>query len=218
MVINMARRKKELPSVHRKNIADAAQRLFMTKGVEGTSMSDIAREAGYSKATLYVYLKNKEELIGVLVLESMQKLYDYIRDALNEGSCSRARYKRICEGLVTYQEEFPFYFKLALETINIDFETTDFLPEEKETFAIGERIIELLAEFLQEGIRQGEIRSDIEILPTVFGFWGMLSGLVLLASNKETYINRCIGKSRAQFMDYGFDVLYDSIAAEGRID
>ena len=69
----MARRKKEPQSVHRKNISIVAEKLFMEKGINNTSMNDIARESGYSKATLYVYFKNKEELVGFLVLESMQK-------------------------------------------------------------------------------------------------------------------------------------------------
>ena len=50
----MARRKKESQSVHRKNIAMVAEQLFMKKGIENTSMNDISKEAGYSKATLYV--------------------------------------------------------------------------------------------------------------------------------------------------------------------
>ena len=75
----MARRKKEPQNVHRKAISTVAEQLFMKKGIENTSSNDIAKESGYSKATLYVYFKNKEELVGILVLESMQKLYEYIR-------------------------------------------------------------------------------------------------------------------------------------------
>ena len=207
----MARRKKEPQSVHRKNIAMAAEQLFMTKGISNTSMNDIAREAGYSKATLYVYFKNKEELIGVLVLESMQKLYDYIRQALDENTGTRDRYRGICDGLVKYQEEFPFYFRMVLETINIDFETTQFLPEEKETFRIGEQINDLLADFLKRGMEQGDIRSDIDILPTIFSFWGMLSGFILLVENKESYIEQQMGTHKAEFLAYGFDMIYNAI-------
>ena len=80
----MGRRKKEPRAVHRENIASAASVLFMENGITATSMSDIAEAAGYSKATLYVYFENKEEIIGLLVLESMQKLYGYIVAALEE--------------------------------------------------------------------------------------------------------------------------------------
>ena len=57
----VARRKKEPQNIHRKNISGAAEQLFMKMGIENTSMNDIAKESGYSKATLYVYFKNKEK-------------------------------------------------------------------------------------------------------------------------------------------------------------
>ncbi len=50
-------------------------------------------------------------------------------------------------GLVQYQEEFPFYFKMVLDKINIDFESHDYLPEEKKTYQIGEEINEKIKEF-----------------------------------------------------------------------
>lgn len=74
----MARRKKEQQSVHRKAIALVAQDLFLQKWIEHTSMDDIAKNSGYSKATLYVYFKSKEILTSYLVLQSMQTLYDFI--------------------------------------------------------------------------------------------------------------------------------------------
>lgn len=212
----MARRKKEPQNVHRKAISTVAEQLFMKKGIENTSMNDIAKESGYSKATLYVYFKNKEELVGILVLESMQKLYDYIRMALEQSDSTKERYREICQALVKYQEEYPFYFNMVLETINIDFESTHFLPEEKETFLIGEQINDLLANFLKNGIASGDIRSDMDIVPTIFSFWGMLSGLIQIATNKEAYIGQRMEKSKMEFLMYGFDMLYDSIANERR--
>lgn len=211
----MARRKKEPQSVHRKHIAVAAEQLFLKKGIENTSMNEIAKEAGYSKATLYVYFKNKEELIGFLVLESMQKLYEYISLALQQGEDILERYHRICHALLRYEEEYPFYFKMVLETIDIDFTSDHFLPEEKETFLIGEKINQLLIEFLKEGIAHGEIEPDLELSQTIFVFWGTMSGLIQLAANKEAYIMQQMGRSKEAFLSYGFDMLYQSITAKG---
>lgn len=213
----MARRKKELQSVHRKNISMVAEQLFMEKGIENTSMNDIAKASGYSKATLYVYFKNKEELIGFLVLESMKKLYDYINSALKQSDDTKERYKKICYALVNYQEEYPFYFKMLLETIKVDFETTNFLPEEKETFLVGEQINELLSDFLEGGIKKGDVRPEIEILPTIFSFWGMLAGLIQIAANKESYMEQSMGKNKMEFLLYGFELLYHSITVGGEL-
>ena len=209
----MARRKKEAQSVHRKNISSAAEQLFIKNGIENTSMSDIAKAAGYSKATLYVHFQNKEELVGFLVLESMRKLYDYINTAIQQKDDTKECYREICLSLVKYQEEYPFYFHMVLEKINVDFESGNFLPEEKETFLVGEQINDLLADFLKKGIDCGDIRPDIEIVPTIFSFWGMLAGLIQLAENKEEYIAQRMEKSGQAFLFYGFDMLYRSIVS-----
>ena len=212
----MGRRKKEPRSVHRENIVSAASVLFMERGIAATSMDDIAKAAGYSKATLYVYFKNKEEIVGILVLNSMKKLYDYISSALIQHETTKARYDFICCGLVQYQEEFPFYFKMVLDKINIDFESHDYLPEEKETYQIGEEINEKIKHFLLSGMEKGDLRGDLEIMPAIFIFWGMISGIIQLAANKEEYINKSMGLSKRKFLEYGFSLIYHSIAIEER--
>ncbi len=208
----MGRRKKEPGSVHRENIVSAASALFMEKGIAATSMDDIAKAAGYSKATLYVYFENKEEIVGILVLNSMKKLYDYISSALIQHETTKARYDFICRGLVQYQEEFPFYFKMVLDKINIDFESKEYLPEERETYQIGEEINEKIKNFLLSGMEKGDLRSDLEIMPAIFNFWGMLSGIIQLAANKEEYIKKSMGLSKIKFLEYGFSLVYHSIA------
>ena len=208
----MGRRKKEPRSVHRENIVSAASALFMEKGIAATSMDDIAKAAGYSKATLYVYFENKEEIVGILALNSMKKLYDYISSALIQHEATKARYDFICRGLVQYQEEFPFYFKMVLDKINIDFENHNTLPEEKETYQIGEEINEKIKNFLLSGMEKGDLRNDLDIMPAIFNFWGMLSGIIQLAANKEEYIKKSMGLSKIKFLEYGFSLVYHSLA------
>ena len=208
----MGRRKKEPRSVHRENIVSAASALFMEKGISATSMDDIAKAAGYSKATLYVYFENKEEIVGILALNSMKKLYDYISSALIQHETTKTRYDFICRGLVQYQEEFPFYFKMVLDKINIDFESKEYLPEERETYQIGEEINEKIKNFLLSGMEKGDLRNDLDIMPAIFNFWGMLSGIIQLASNKEEYIKKSMGLSKIKFLEYGFSLVYHSIA------
>ena len=210
----MGRRKKEPRSVHRENIVSAASTLFMERGIAATSMDDIAKAAGYSKATLYVYFENKEEIVGILALNSMKKLYDYISSALIQHETTKARYDFICRGLVQYQEEFPFYFKMVLDKINIDFEGKDYLPEERETYQIGEEINEKIKTFLLSGMEKGDLRNDLDIMPAIFNFWGMLSGIIQLAANKEEYIKKSMGLSKIKFLEYGFSLVYHSIAVK----
>jgi AcrR family transcriptional regulator len=61
-------------SAKRRQIIEGARAVFLTKGFDAASMSDIARTAGVSKGTLYVYFKSKDELFEAITEEqcSMQ--------------------------------------------------------------------------------------------------------------------------------------------------
>jgi AcrR family transcriptional regulator len=54
-------------SAKRRQIIDGARAIFLAKGFDAASMNDIARAAGVSKGTLYVYFKHKEELFEAIV-------------------------------------------------------------------------------------------------------------------------------------------------------
>lgn len=54
-------------SAKRRQILDGARRMFLAHGFDAASMNEIAREAGVSKGTLYVYFKSKEELFEAIV-------------------------------------------------------------------------------------------------------------------------------------------------------
>lgn len=210
----MARRKKQPQSVHRKNILEIAEKLFFEKGIENTSMNDIARGSGYSKASLYVYFKDKEELIAVLVLESMEKLYEYLSKAVNGKGDFYHRYLEICEALFQYHSEYPLYSQMALMNINIDFEGTEFLPEERETFRVGEKINELLWKFFRDGIELGVIKRDVNIAQMTFTMWGMLTGVIQLSFNKKEYITKMIQMQQKDFLERSFMLLYRAISVE----
>ncbi len=213
----MGRRKKEPRSVHRDNIASAASALFAEKGVAAASMDEIAKAAGYSKATLYVYFTSKDEIVSVLALESMRKLCACIASALDGERTTRGKYDLICQALVRYQAEHPFYFQMTLETLKTDFSSPGHFPEDQETYQVGEEINAMIAALLRAGMAAGDLRADLDVVPTAFSCWGMLAGLILLAANKEDYIQSALGLSRERFLRQGFDMIYRSVE-KGRDD
>src|SRR5204863_6962653 len=50
----------------RQAIVDAARSLFTTAGYEATTIADVARKAGVAVGTVYLYFKNKTELLYAL--------------------------------------------------------------------------------------------------------------------------------------------------------
>src|SRR4029453_12067063 len=56
-------------SAKRSQIIDGARQVFLAQGFDGASMGEIARTAGVSKGTLYVYFASKEDLFQVVAYD-----------------------------------------------------------------------------------------------------------------------------------------------------
>lgn len=64
----------------RRQIIKGASEVFLAKGFDASSMAEIARVAGVSKGTLYVYFKNKEELFDAIVAGTCKLVADQAFD------------------------------------------------------------------------------------------------------------------------------------------
>lgn len=63
-----------MTDTRRAHVLDAARRVFADKGIEGASIREIAREAGYTAGALYSYFDSKEAIYAALLAESLDRL------------------------------------------------------------------------------------------------------------------------------------------------
>ena len=113
--------------------------------------------------------------------------------------------------MVSYQEKYPYYFSIVLDYINIDFDNSGCEESERETFMIGEEINSMLFSFINDGIKNGAFRKQSDVKSVIMTIWGMLSGFIQLASNKEQYILQEMNLSKKDFLEKGFHFLYGAI-------
>ena len=59
-------------------ILEAAKRVFIRKGLEGSRMQEIADEAGINKALLHYYYRSKDKLFEAVFIETFYKLFPAI--------------------------------------------------------------------------------------------------------------------------------------------
>lgn len=72
-------RERTLPETDkRRQILDGARAVFMASGFDGASMGEIAKAAGVSKGTLYVYFDSKEALFEALALAEKRGLAEVL--------------------------------------------------------------------------------------------------------------------------------------------
>lgn len=69
----------------RRQILAGARAVFLAKGFDGASMDAIAKTAGVSKGTLYVYFQDKEALFEALILDSLWSLPEHLTAFEEDG-------------------------------------------------------------------------------------------------------------------------------------
>ena len=64
----------------RETLVDVARQLFARKGIERTTMNDIAVASHKGRRTLYTYFKNKEEISTIVIENEMERLYTMLSE------------------------------------------------------------------------------------------------------------------------------------------
>jgi AcrR family transcriptional regulator len=137
-------------------IIKAAFHVFTKKGYHHSTMNDIAKEVGVSKAALYQYFKNKKELLNEIVLSYHTMFREVIRSSFEKpGSDSLAE-----EGSQALLKKYRLHHEMLFEIIAIAAHDEEIKQSLKYEY---EKDVELLKEFLQKQMSNGKTASKIKI-------------------------------------------------------
>lgn len=65
------------------NLIDVARQLFAKKGVENTTMNDIAKASKRGRRTLYTYFNSKNDIYNAVIESELKLLYEKLEDVVN---------------------------------------------------------------------------------------------------------------------------------------
>lgn len=102
----------------RRDILDGARRVFFDKGFDGASMDEVARSAGVSKATIYVYFSSKEDLFEALVHNDRAQAAEHLFEVDPQMDDIAALLRRIGISFMTMMVE-PDHVRLVRMVIGI---------------------------------------------------------------------------------------------------
>lgn len=105
-----AREKKEL----RQEILDAARDLFVREGFENVSMRKIADKIEYSPTTIYLYFKDKADLLDCICEETFARLVRKQNAIDQAGGDPIERLKKGLRAYIEFGLKYPNHYKVAL--------------------------------------------------------------------------------------------------------
>jgi len=204
-------KKERLSEFNRGNILIAAKKLFGEKGVFQTTVDDIAKEADYSKSTIYVYFTGKDDIYDHIILEHITILKEMIGAALNDSPGFPDGYYAVCRALVDFYNKNPLYFESILGEIKIPKSGGEAESVLVKIYEVGEEINALIEDYLKNCSRENSVSLSLPTLQMTFVLWATISGIITIANKKEVYINKAMGVTKEEFMQNGFDMLLKSI-------
>lgn len=157
-------------------IKNAVIKLILEYGFHGTSISKIAKEAGVSPATIYIYYENKDIMINEIYHQLKMNRYNFMLGNINLDMSARDTLKTICESYyhysINHEEEFffikqfascPCFYKKSLaQQYSLD-ELLNRFKESNEIKEVNNEILVLLLISPIEGIVEYFFRSGIRL-------------------------------------------------------
>jgi len=148
-------------------IIKATVKLVNDIGFVASSVSKIAREADVSPATIYIYYKNKEDLLVSTYIDIKHKISDAIMRDFDSDLPIRDILKKLWFNAFDYIARHPGYFKF---TEQFSYSPYSALVNKKKV----EKYFEPMMDILRKGIEQKIIKDiSFEIL-TVFMFYPVM--------------------------------------------
>ncbi len=153
------------------NILDAAMKLFLSRGYKNVTIRKIADEIEYSPATIYLYFKDKEQMLFELQSRAFEKFH---KAQMSVQTIEDPVQKLIAHGNI--------YIKFALE--NPEYYDLMFIMEQPAIKIHGEGHInadsfELLKQNVKECMDKGYLKST-NYEATAFSLWAFVHGVASL--------------------------------------
>ena len=144
------------PVDKRRQILDAAIRVFARQGFHATRVSDIADEAGVAYGLVYHYFRSKDEVLNELFVERWSLLLSAIEETDRTGETPRDKLAAVAGFIVDSYRHDPELMKVIIVEVTRaanSFGRTH-LPEIR-------RAYESIAKIVEDGQKAGAFRDDV---------------------------------------------------------
>ena len=204
--MGLKERREREKEARKQQILAAARTLLFKKGIQSTSINQIARTAELGVGTIYFYYQSKEEIFYSLQEEGLDILFSQI-DAIGQTDTSPDEKLRATgEAYLRFSSDHKNYFDiinyfLATPSVILGTELKQRIDRK------GSRILKLIDRFIHEGIADGTFRS-VDSKKTAVMFWGALHGLTQFKKLEDTVLE---GEDHQHIFNYAVDQLIDGL-------
>ncbi|MFW6347664.1 MAG: TetR/AcrR family transcriptional regulator [Cyclonatronaceae bacterium] len=180
----------------RRQILQVSRTLLLEKGFDRMSMRKIAASVGCSATSIYLYFKNKDDLLHALIEEGFELLYQNLIQVLERvpESQPEARIEGLCREFISFGMENPEYYEIMFQLHPKHMRR---YPVEK--YRKARRNIDLIMQHLEQGHKQqlfyipdARLVANV-ILSTLHGGISLMNaGRIDVKVDRESYVETIV--------------------------
>lgn len=178
--------RKEREKEQRRNlIIDAAEKVFFKKGIENSTMDDVAVEAELSKGTLYLYFKNKEDIQLAIAMRGSEILIDMMQKRLSENKTGYENLMEIADISIAFSKKYPHYYEFFLFFQITKIDELDTNESEIQKYLTEQSPLAIIHECVVKGIADKSLRADIPAGVFAATLWSQFIGVFIVINYKR---------------------------------
>ena len=209
----IADRRGEEKERRRAEILDAAEALYRKTGWDAVTVDQVARSARLSRALVYVYFRDKEELLFAIGERAMSLLRERFVAAIAGPKLGIDQIEAVGRAYMQYAHEFPHYFDFC-SRFQAHSLSSDPGSHEGACTAAGDQAIGVVVQAIETGRADGSVRADMgEPLLFAVTLWAFTHGLCQLAMAKSADLAR-FGITIPALGNHAFSLLRGMMRAE----
>lgn len=207
----VAVRREEEKERRRAEMVDAAEELYADVGWDAVTMDRVAKSARLSRALLYVYFRDKNDLLHAITERALLELRERFVATAATHPLGIDKVQEIGRAYVLFQQEKPYRFDACTR---FHAHQAAGQPAEQACAAAGDAVIAVIVQALMQGQADGSIRKDLgNPVQVCVMLWAFTHGLIQIATNKTVEIARQ-GVDIPQLMEGSFAMLRYMLAAK----
>jgi TetR/AcrR family fatty acid metabolism transcriptional regulator len=164
-------------------ILNAAKQVFAMEGFYNSKVSEIAREAHVADGTIYLYFKNKDDILISLFEEELIRIIKTVKTELESIDDPRLKLIKFCDNHLTIVEAD----RALAEVIQVELrQSNKFMREYKNKHFLA--YLNIIADIVAQGQQQGVFRDELKpelCARIIFGSLDELSTYLVTAKRKR---------------------------------
>ncbi|MDD5701689.1 MAG: TetR/AcrR family transcriptional regulator [Dehalococcoidales bacterium] len=165
---------RENTSVRQKQIVSAARKLIVRYGSEHVTVRRMAKEIGVSEGAIYRHFRSKSDILAFLVDDIESALIgDIERNHTGDVDSVRALENIMVDHISSIEQRKGVSFQVIAEIVSLGDKKLN-----KQIYAVIDKYLDRIKAILEDGVKGGVIRPEVDPDAAAMLFFGMTQGLV----------------------------------------